>query len=187
MCPLGRLLPPSGGARRQQDHQGIWNTNAGITEMLQGSSSWCPCSCSPPCCPFARVSVKECLLQLCRACDQRCLLGPFVFSSWDLMAWMLFKIFFWWPIMVMPRLRTSLQNKTLSKTPVPLPRETPAPLGQPRSPCLFSTCPAQGWSSHGPMDILPGTERMSFPWACPADKAPVTAWAAAAASFLTGW
>lgn len=46
-----------------------------------------------------------------QSCDQRCLLGPFVFSSWDLMAWILLKIFFWWPIMVMPRLRTSLEIK----------------------------------------------------------------------------
>lgn len=57
-------------------------------------------------------------MRVCKFGDQRCLLGPFVFSSWDRMAWMLLKIFFWWPIMVMPRLRTSLGNKDTVRHPL---------------------------------------------------------------------
>lgn len=63
----------------------------------RSSRSWsgAPFSFTPPCCPCAKVSVKECMVWVCRAGDQRCLLGPFVFSSWERMAWMLLKIFFW--------------------------------------------------------------------------------------------
>lgn len=39
---------------------------------------------------------------------QRCRRGPWVLVSWALMVWMLLRIFFWWPIRVMPRARTSL-------------------------------------------------------------------------------
>lgn len=110
-------------------------------------------------------------MQLCRACDHRCLLGPFVFSSWDLMAWMLLKIFFWWPIMVMPRLRTSLENKDTVKDTRASPRETPAPHGpaqKPRLALLHSP-----FSTRLVLSSPPGMERLPFPWACPPDKAPV--------------
>lgn len=108
-----------GGSRTIEVSGKHISTDAEIKEMLVGFQVliWCPFSCSPPCCPFARVSVKECPLQVCKSDDQRCLLGPFVFSSWDLMAWMLLKIFFWWPIMVMPRLRMSLENKDTVRHP----------------------------------------------------------------------
>lgn len=39
---------------------------------------------------------------------QRCRWGPWVLVSWALMVWMLPRIFFWWPMRVMPRARTSL-------------------------------------------------------------------------------
>lgn len=39
---------------------------------------------------------------------QRCRWGPWVPVSWALMVWMLPRIFFWWPMRVMPRARTSL-------------------------------------------------------------------------------
>lgn len=186
--------PPSSGGRKQQDHQGIWNTMFPPTlkskRCWQGSISWCPSSCSPPCCPFARVSVKECLMWLCRAHDQRCLLGPFVFSSWDLMAWMLLKIFFWWPIMVIPRLRTSLGNKDTVKDTCSRPQgDNCTPWTSPGTCAWLFTCPsAQGWSCWGSMGTLPGTERLPFPWACPPDEATLTAlWGAGAGSLLTGW
>lgn len=77
-----------GGSRTIEVSGKHISTDAEIKEMLVGFQVliWCPFSCSPPCCPFARVSVKECPLQVCKSGDQRCLLGPFVFSSWDLMA-----------------------------------------------------------------------------------------------------
>lgn len=125
--------------------EGNVSTDTEIKEMLVELQVlvWCPFSCSPPCCPFARVSVKECLMLVCKAGDQRCLLGPFVFSSWDLMAWMLLKIFFWWPIMVMPRLRTSLENKDTVRHPMGWTCAEPQ-----RDTCLLCVCTP--WTSRGP-------------------------------------
>lgn len=120
---------------------------------------------------------------VCEAGDQRCLLGPFVFSSWDRMAWILLRIFFWWPIMVMPRLRMSLENKDTVRqsmgwphahrdTAPPCmhtPRTSPGPLSW-----LFSICPsAQGCL--GPVTCSTGKERLSFPLAQSPDRAAVTA------------
>lgn len=187
-CPSlpARLLLPSDGGRRQQDHRGIWKATFPLilkSKMLAGLQIlvWCPFSCSPPCCSFARLSFKECPMRVCKAGNQRCLLGPFVFSSWDRMAWMLLKIFFWWPIMVMPRLRTSLENKNTVRHPSGLdlcqaperhcssprahPRDQPrglcrAPLHLPISTRLLLR--VQGHP--------PGTERLPFPWAHPPDR-----------------
>ena len=33
--------------------------------------------------------------------------------SWAFMVWMLPRIFFWWPMRVMPRARTSLERKVV--------------------------------------------------------------------------
>lgn len=148
MCPLGRLLPPSGGGRRQQDHQGVWNTT--FPPMLksqrcwQGSSCWCPCSCSPPCCPFARVSAEECLMQLCRAggsemppgavCVQQ--LGSHgLDAAQDL-------------LLVAHHGDAQTPNIPGEQRHCQRHLDTTAPMGQPRNPCLgfLHLPPAQGWS-----------------------------------------
>lgn len=96
---------------------------------------------------------------VCEAGDQRCLLGPFVFSSWDRMAWILLRIFFWWPIMVMPRLRMSLENKDTVRQSTRWPhghRNTAPPCmhtpwtGPGPFPWLFSVCPSAPGCPRGP-------------------------------------
>lgn len=117
---------------------------------------------------------------VCEAGDQRCLLGPFVFSSWDRMAWILLRIFFWWPIMVMPRLRMSLENKdTVRQSSCPQKYSSSLhahPLDQPRTlPLALLRLPLSTRLPKGPMTRSPGKERLSFPLAQPPDRAAVTA------------
>lgn len=45
------------------------------------------------------------------ALGQRGRRGPWVPVSWALMVWMLPRIFFWWPMRVIPKARTSLRRK----------------------------------------------------------------------------
>lgn len=121
-----------------------------------------PCSHSSP--PCAKESVKECMVWVCRAGDQRCLLGPFVFSSWERMAWMLLRIFFWWPIMVMPRLRTSLEKKGTVRKPRGWPHRDTAP------DCVHSPWTPRLFLLQGPWASGPEKERLSFSMAQPPDS-----------------
>lgn len=195
MGPLGRLLPPPGGGRRPQDHQGIWNSL--FPPMLKSQRApGAPTPAHHPAAPLPGLMSRNAWCSSAEPCDQRCLLGPFVFSSWDLMAWMLLRIFFWWPIMVMPRLRTSLGNKDTVKDTCARPQGhncTPGTQLHPRdqkpgpgsSPLAHQhkAGPEEGpWaSSQGQR----GCHSLGNP-----DKAPVTAlWGAGAGagSLMTGW